>query len=113
MMTMAIIVTSVATVSVFVSRHRRRIFVRHIHGWPLSRIIALPLIGDLIVTGGLAAWGVIRQAQTADVVARGFPAPDPHLAACALLLALLGATTTATMLVRTAQRTILDSAAEA
>ncbi|MEA5154020.1 hypothetical protein [Raineyella sp.] len=111
--TLSIVVTSVATATVFVSRHRRRIFVRHIHGWPLPRIIALPLIGDLTVTTGLAAWGVSRQARTVDIIARGFPAPDPHLAACALLIAFLGATATAIILARISQLTILDSTADA
>lgn len=52
---LAIVITSVATASVHTARHRRRIFVRHIHGWPMARIIALPLIGDLFLSAGLAA----------------------------------------------------------
>lgn len=110
---LAIVITSVATASVHIARHRRRIFVRHIHGWPMARIIALPLIGDLFLSAGLAAWGLSRQARAAQLVAQGFPAPDPHLAMTAVLVAVLGAATSTLALVRTARRSILDSTADA
>lgn len=110
---LSIVITSVATASVHAARHRKRIFVRHIHGWPLARIIALPLTGDLLLSAGLAAWGLSRQARAAQLVAQGFPAPDPHLAMTAVVVATLGAATSTLALVRTAQRTILDSTADA